>query len=176
MKVIVGSKNIPKRDATAVAFGKIFPDAKVEVIGVDTASGVSSHPTSATEALKGAANRIADALRQSPGADYYVGIEGGLLRVDDRAWEMGWVVIQNSAGNVATGLSAGIEMKGQILQAITDGRELNDVINDIYGISKIGNSNGFYGLATDDLVTRQAAYEQGILFALAQFKHPELFG
>ena len=175
MRVVLGSKNIPKRDAVIKVFSEAYPDFPIVVACVATDSGVSSHPLSASESLLGATNRAVQAQKYSPVADYYVGIEGGLLQVDDKAWEIGWIAIRNYDGRVATGLSAGIEITGRILEAIRQGQELNDVLDDMYGIGKIGNSNGFYGLATDDLVVRQQAYEQGLHFALAQFKHPELF-
>lgn len=173
--MVVGSTNQPKREAVAEAFGRVYPDEAIEVTGVATDSGVSSHPTSAEESLRGAENRIQGAMEQNPGADYYVGIEGGLLRAGERAWEIGWVAIRNTEGRIATAPSAGVEQRGKILQAILGGQELNDVLEERLGIAKIGNANGFYGLATDDVVTRQRAYTDAVIFALAQFKHPEFF-
>lgn len=175
MEIVLGSNNTPKRNAVLEAFSQAYKSDNIVIECVKTNSGVASHPTDAEEALQGAINRITDAREQQPGADYYVGIEGGLLQRGGRAWEIGWVAITNSVGKMATGLSAGIELKGEILKAILAGTELNDVLDNIYGIGKIGNINGFYGLATDDLVTRQQAYEHGLHFAIAQFKHPELY-
>ena len=175
MKIVLGSQNVPKRGAVVRSFSQAFPGKQCDVTCVSTDSGVAPHPITATEALQGAINRAHDAKRQLPDAEYYVGIEGGLLRVGDRAWEIGWVAICNQAGNIATGLSAGIEIKGRILEAIIDGQELTDVLRDLYGMSEVGNSNGFYGLATGDCVTRHQAYEQGIHFALSQYTHPEFF-
>jgi inosine/xanthosine triphosphatase len=175
MEVVVGSNNYPKRLAVETVFKNAFPDEFIYVKTVSVDSGVASHPINAEDALQGAINRAQGSFASEGNAQYYVGIEGGLLRVKKRAWEIGWVAISNDEGYIATALSAGIELKGQILEAILDGKELNDVLDDVYGIAKIGNSNGFYGLATNDLVTRQAAYEQGITFALAPFLHPELY-
>lgn len=175
MKIILGSENIPKRDAVIESFSRAYPDTSIEVECVRTESGVADHPTAADEAMLGAKNRAASAMKQKPGADFYVGIEGGLLQADGKAWEIGWIAIYDSNCQVATGLSAGVEIKGRILQAIQNGQELNDVLDDVYGIGKIGNANGFYGLVTDDLVTRQQAYVHGIIFAIGQYKHPELY-
>jgi len=175
MQIVLGSENIPKRDSVVNAFTLAFPESEINVICIATDSGVASHPVSASESLQGAINRANHAQAQLQGADYYVGIEGGLMQAEGKAWEIGWIAIRSAEGHVATGLSAGIEIKGPILQAIINGQELSDVLDDIYGVGKIGNSNGFYGLATDDLVTRKQAYEQGIHFAIAQYKHPELY-
>ena len=175
MKIVLGSNNIPKKNAVITAFSSAYKNGEIDVECVATDSGVSSHPTSVTDSLQGAINRLNDARRQRPDADYHVGIEGGLLQSDGRAWEIGWVAIGNSDGKVATGLSAGIEMKGELLRAILDGTELSEVLDKIHGVGRIGDTNGFLGLATDDVVTRQQAYEQGIQLAIAQFKKPELF-
>lgn len=176
MRIVLGSENIPKSAAVRESFTRVFPlEKRIDVETVCTESGVSAHPRSAEESITGALNRAAQARELRPGADYYVGIEGGLLCVGERTWEIGWVAIYNSLGQITTGLSAGIEISGDILRGITTGTELNDILARDFHITAAGNTNGFYGIATDDLVTRQAAYEQGVTFALAQFLHPELY-
>lgn len=133
------------------------------------------HPTSGSESLEGAKQRAKHAHELKPEADFCVGIEGGLLEVDDIVWELGWVAIENSKDQIFTGISAGIEVKGKVLEAIRDGRELNDVLKEDFDIENAGGTNGFYGVATDDVITRQQGYEQAIIFALAPFKHPQYF-
>lgn len=174
MKVVVGTQNIPKINAVTLIFSRYFPDEEIEVMGAKVDSGVSSHPTSAEESMQGARNRADNTAAVEPDADYYVGIEGGLLEVGDKAWEIGWVVIRNKDGIYATGMGPGIEMGPTMLQAIKDGRELDLVLEDM-GYGRLGNTNGFYGLATNDIVTRQDALSQSVAFALAHFVHPELY-
>ena len=175
MEVVIGSNNKPKRNAVENSFKAAFPTEEITIETISTNSGVSAHPTSGEESIKGALTRMAQAKELIADADYYVGIEGGLLRSSGRAWEIGWIAINDSSGKIATGLSAGIELRGKILDAITDGIELNEVLENDFGIQFAGDSNGFYGLATNDLTTRQAAYEQGVTFALASFLHPEFY-
>ncbi len=174
MKVVVGSQNTPKINAVKAVFATYFPDEEVEIVGVGASSDVSSHPLSAKESIRGAKNRAANSATLQPDADYYVGIEGGLLAIDEKAWEIPWVVIANSEGKSAVGMGAGIEMGPTILQAIRSGRELDVVLDDM-GFGRLGNANGFYGLATNDIVTREDAIRQGVAFALARFVHPELY-
>ncbi len=175
MEIILGSNNEPKRLAVEKAFNSVYPDMEITVSTVPAESGVSSHPVTSSESLNGALNRMANARLLSPSADFYVGIEGGLLAVEKRAWEMGWIAIANSSGETNTSVSAGVEIRGKFLKAIQGGKELNDVLNEHFDIERAGDSNGFYGLATDNLVTREQAYVQAIIFALAPFKHPEYF-
>lgn len=174
MIVVVGSTNRPKGQAVAEAFEKVFGERpQVETVTAD--SGVSAHPTEASESLKGALSRVQDAKRQKPSADFYVGIEGGLLEVDGRFWEIGWVAVADSKGRVHTALSPGLEMDGPILQNILHGKELSRVLTDRIGVADPGQTNGFYGMVTDNSVTRQQAYVEALVFALAPFRHPEYF-
>lgn len=175
MKIVIGSTNKPKRLAVEQSFSKVFKDESIAINCISTVSGVSAHPVTAEETLAGAINRANHAAEQLPGADYYVGIEGGLIGVGDRVLEVGIVAINDPNGRVYTGMSAGIELSGAILHGVQSGIELGDVLNDTMGINPPGNSNGFYGLATNNLVTRQAAYEQAIIFALAPIIHPEFY-
>lgn len=176
MRVVVGSRNIPKRNATEASFKAAFPNEEIAVETVNAESGVCSHPISSEESLKGALNRAVNASKLVHNADYQVGIEGGLLVVADRAWEIGWIAVRHSSGKISTGLSAGMELGGKILKAVLGGEELSEILKNCYGIESAGNRNGFFGLGTNDLVTRQSAYEQGITFALAPFLHPEFYG
>lgn len=175
MKIVVGSQNAPKVQAVKNSFESAFPGEEIIALGVKTDSGVSAHPTSAEESLNGAMNRAVHARELMSGADYYVGIEGGLLRVGEHAWELGWVAISDALGETSTGLSSAIEIRGAMLEAILSGTELNDIIETKFGIHRVGDETGYFGLATNDVVTRQAAYEHGISFALAAFLHPEFY-
>lgn len=175
MEIVIGSQNGPKKKAVVSAFRKVYPDKSLDIQTVAAESGVADHPTTAEESIKGAENRLRHAREIKPDADFYVGIEGGLLGVNDIAWELGWVAIENQKGELHTGISAGIEVKGKVLKAIVAGQELNEVLRDGHGIENAGNSNGFYGVATKDLVTREQAYEEAVIFALAPFNQPEYF-
>jgi inosine/xanthosine triphosphatase len=175
MRVVTGSRNGPKRQAILGAFSKVFPGESIDVMSVAADSGVSSHPTSAVESLKGAINRAKAAKQLSPGADYYVGIEGGLTEIGGRYWEHGFVAIEDRKGRLHTALSAGIEIRGRILESILNGDELSQVLEAQFGLKDIGKSKGFYGLATDDNITRISGYQEAVIFALSPFMHPEFF-
>ncbi len=175
MNVIVGSNNEPKRLAVEHAFSRVFPYQEIKVESVKAESGVSDHPLSSEESLKGALNRTKYALKLRPGAEYYVGIEGGLLQSGGRVWEIGFVAIENNQGEIFTGISAGLELKGKLLNAILNGQELNEALLDYHGHRDAGKANGYYGLTTNNLVTRMDAYIDAIIFALAPFKNSKYF-
>lgn len=175
MKVVLGSQNRPKRQAVPEAFAKVFPGEKISLVTVDADSGVSAHPTDAEESLKGAINRAHRAKELGSDADYYVGVEGGLVELDGKYFEHGFVVIEDKAGNLSFGLSPGLEIRGKLLKSILGGEELSLALDSHFGLKDIGKTNGFYGLVTDDLITRVSGYIDAVIFALAPFNHPEYF-
>lgn len=97
------------------------------------------------------------------------------MQVDERVWELGWVAVENSRGELHTGISAGIEINGKLLEAITNGTELSEALDQHFGLEGIGKANGFYGITTDDLISRVGAYTDAVIFALAPFKNPDYF-
>lgn len=68
-----------------------------------------------------------------------------------------------------------MEVRGKILEAISAGRELSDVLAEDFDIHDAGSTNGFYGIVTDDVLTRDQGYEQAVVLALAPFKNPQYF-
>jgi inosine/xanthosine triphosphatase len=76
MIVAVGSKNKIKIKPVEEIFSHHFAD--VVVSGVDVNSGISEQPMSDDEMFTGALNRAKRALKKVKGAEYGVGIEGGL--------------------------------------------------------------------------------------------------
>ncbi|HSX47192.1 MAG TPA: inosine/xanthosine triphosphatase [Patescibacteria group bacterium] len=175
MLVVLGSLNNPKLISVKKAFSKSFHEDLIKFKSISVNNGVSDHPVNGSESIQGAINRAKSARKQVPKADYYVGIEGGLLNIDNRYWEFGWVAIIDKIGEINTGLSAGIELKGKLLQDVLNGIELSQAINKHFGLKELGKAKGFYGLATDDLITRVDAYENAIIFALAPFLNKKYF-
>jgi len=80
MKVIVGSLNPVKIKAAKEAFSRYFQN--VEVIGVKVKSGVSEQPIG-DETFRGAENRALrlKELVQNPNAHFFVGLEGGVIKL-----------------------------------------------------------------------------------------------
>ena len=174
MRVVVGTENEPKCLAVVKAFELVFESTPI-IEKVAAESGVTDHPLSGEESIAGALNRINFARDKIGDADYYVGIEGGLISAGEHSWELGFIAVQNADGKTHTSVSSGPEMKGKILQDLKDGLELSDIIQEQYGIERIGSANGFYGLITNDIVTREKAYVEALVFALAPFKNSQYF-
>lgn len=172
--VLVGSANPTKVEAVRRAFDGVL-HGPWKVHGRAVASRVSDQPTSEAETVRGARNRVA-ALISEAQADYYVGIEGGLLRSAGRWMECGWVVIEDAHGHEGIASTASIMIPTPIAeQLLDDGANLNDACATHFDVQDAGKQMGYFGLMTNGMVDRVGAYADAAAFALAPFAHPALF-
>jgi len=173
MKVLVGSMNPPKLESVKQAFEAVWPDQISRVEGRPVSSGVSDQPMNEAETLQGARNRAQKLLLFE--ADYFVGIEGGLIYSADRWMECGWVVVLDQDGHEGLAASAKIMVPKPVHDILMTGATLSDAFEKLYGIQNIGRGGGFFGFMTGGAVDRVRAYTDAVAFALARFVRPELF-
>lgn len=175
MKVLVGSKNKVKVDAVRKAFEGVFPNAQWDVEGRAVSSGVSEQPLDEEETVRGARNRV-NALKEVGKADYYVGVEGGLIHSAGRWMECGWVVIADKNGVEGIAASAKMMIPQEIYELLKDGdKTLNDACEKYFDVRDAGKQMGYFGLMTNGVVDRTRAYVDAVAFALSRFAHPEVF-
>ncbi len=173
IKVAVGSKNPVKVGAVSSAFKKMLGGC--EAIGVSVPSGVADMPMNASEIMLGAKNR-AQAAIQALEADYGVGLEGGFNETELGTFLMGFVAIVDRQGIWGYAGGEGLFMPERIVRMVKEsGRELGDVMDEIRGMENTKQGNGCIGYFTDDLIDRQASFEQPVICALSRFKKKELF-
>ena len=173
-KVAVGSLNPTKIEAVRQAFTLIFPETDWQFEGVSVSSSVADQPMSDKECIRGAKNRAKRAMKKLKAA-YGVGLEGGMQKIGDQWFECGWCVILNKEGEQGTGSSFRLEAPIVIKRYIDQGLELGDVIDIVFKTKDAKSKNGFFGLMTNDTVTRTSGYKDGVISALSRFLHPELF-
>lgn len=173
-KVAVGSLNPAKIESVELAFTALFPNIQWQIEGVSVPSSVTDQPMSDKETIRGATNRAKRALKQLK-ADYGVGLEGGMQKIGKDWYECGWAVIIDSDGTKGCGSSFRLFVPPQIMKHIEEGKELGDAIDIVFHTKNAKHSNGFFGLMTDDQITRPLGYRDGIIAALSRFLHPEVF-
>ncbi|KAG5471385.1 hypothetical protein LSCM1_01469 [Leishmania martiniquensis] len=167
----VGTTNRAKAKSVVTVVNKCFPDETHEVRLCEVSSGVSAQPMSAEETQRGALNRAKAALNAAPDADYGVGLEGGIEHIAGRWFECGWMVIlEQTTGKCGIGSSARFEMSETIMRPIlNEGKELAEVIDNLTGDEDVRSGLGAMGVLTAGHLDRAAAYEHGLMFALAPF-------
>ncbi|HEX2913810.1 MAG TPA: inosine/xanthosine triphosphatase [Chloroflexia bacterium] len=179
--VAVGSKNPVKVGATRVILtqaveGGLLPGiATVSVEGLEVPSGVSDQPVGEEETRRGALSRARNVLKQVPEATWGVGIEGGILRMEDGVYTCAWAVIADRQGVSSSGGGLVMPLPTAIVRDLDNGLELGDATDRLFGVKHSKHAGGALGYLSKNLKSRQDAYEGILTYALVKFLHPELY-
>jgi inosine/xanthosine triphosphatase len=170
----VGSHNPVKIECVAEAAAEFWPEAKA--VGASTDSRVSAQPLSDAEMFTGARNRALQALEKTAGADYGVGLEGGVLDGAGGMWAYAWVVVVDRAGRVGAGQTGRFKLPEGVAHLIrVRGLELGEADDAFFGRVNSKQREGAIGILSDGRLTRSGLYRQGVVFALLPFLHPEFY-
>lgn len=171
MRVVVASHNPVKIGAVKEAFGSQFPDVEIELAPVSVSSGVTDQPMTDAETLLGARNRVINAREAEPGADFWVGLEGGLDTFDGQLMAFAWMAIGGPGGVVSESRSATLPLPPAVQELIQSGHELGDANDKVFVTINSKHGGGAYGLLTNGLYTRESIYTQTLILALIPFVH-----
>jgi inosine/xanthosine triphosphatase len=178
MKVLVGSRNPVKVEATKVAFALFF-DA-VEVIAFEVSSGVSAQPVE-DETFEGAEHR-AEKLRalnneQNLHAQFFVGIEGGIKKLRQRWFAFGATCILDAHGRRGYGTTPFFELPNSVSAELVKGTgvELGDVMDRVTGEKNTKQNQGAVGFFTRGVMSRKEYYVAGLTVALIPFLNADLY-
>ncbi len=172
--VIVASTNPVKVQATRNGFERMYPQEHFRVSGISVPSGVNDQPMSDDETFQGALNRALAASDQLPGADYYVGIEGGIEELSSGEMQgFAWVVIRDQE-RIGKSRTATFILPNEVTQLIREGKELGDADDLVFKRSNSKQANGSVGILTDDVLDRTDFYEHALILALIPFKNRAL--
>jgi inosine/xanthosine triphosphatase len=176
IKIVVASTNPVKVNTARLAFEKVFGHNDFEFVPVKAASGVSDQPKSDQETLLGANNRVKDAKRIFPFAEFYVGLEGGVEDVDGELHEFAWIVIHDHTGKVGKGKTCTF-MAPPIFRkmVIEDGKEIGDISDIVFGQENSKQDMGAIGLLTRGVIDRTELYRHAVVSALIPFIQTDLY-
>lgn len=176
MLVLVGSGNPVKVNAVKDSFSKYFEN--VEVKSFPTGSGVPDQPFG-EDTFTGAKNRALELVeinrKNNLNADYFVGIEGGVLNYFSRWFGFGVMCVVDKAGKTGFGTSPHFELPQAVVDELHNGKELGIVMDELTGKMNTKYHNGAIGFFTNGVMDRKDLYIQGMIVALAPFLHSELF-
>ncbi len=172
LKVAVGSLNQVKIRAVAGVIHRVWPAA--EVLGVDVNSGVPDQPHGDEEAISGAVRR-AQVARQEAGADYGVGLEGGVSHTARGTYTNAWCAIVARDGAISVGGSVAMPLPPRVAARLRQGWELGDAMDELTGMKDTKQKMGAVGILTDGLFDRERAYQTIVAYALTKHLHPEWY-
>lgn len=173
-RIVVASQNPVKASAVLSGFTRMFSDVAFSVERISLDSGVQDQPLSDQVTRQGAQNRAQKAQSVSPGADFWVGIEGGCEALAGEMFAFAWVVVlsKESLGSART---AHFMLPQQVKALVESGMELGDADDLVFGKKNSKQKSGAVGLLTGDVITRKTLYEQAVILALIPLKQPDLY-
>lgn len=167
MKVIIGTKNQKKIDVAASIFMITLAIDTIEVIGHDAKSGVPEAPH-AEETFRGALNRARGCFALG-GADYFVGVESGLVERYGNMFEEAWAVILSADGRTYVGYSSGLMLPALVTKRMQDGEKHNEIMFSIDKQFNLPDDNrDTWSRYTGGTMSRQLSLEEAIRNALIQ--------
>ena len=162
--VAVGSMNPVKIGAVRTVIERLAPHARTE--GMEVASGVRDQPWGDAETIRGALAR-ARAARSALDAEWGIGIEGGVIDADDgRMRTCAWAAVVARDGREGIGGSLSLELPTRVALLVRGGMELGHAMDAVTGERDVKRGLGAVGILTRGLVSRQAAYETLVAYAL----------
>jgi inosine/xanthosine triphosphatase len=176
MKVLVGSQNPVKIEAAKEAFSKYFDN--VEVIGMKVDSKVPDQPIN-DQTFEGARNRALELKKineeKKLGAKFFVGIEGGIIKLYSKWFAFGGMCILDDEGRIGFGTSPFFELPECITKHLLNGIELGEVMDKITGDHNTKQKYGAIGFLTKGIMNRKELYIHGLIVALIPFVNKKLY-
>lgn len=166
MNIVIGSKN----PAKMAAVKEVFLDDYV--LPVDAPSQVSKQPFSDTETRLGAINRAYNGLETVSG-DIGIGLEGGVMYVDNDLYLCNWGSLVTKENNIFTASGARILLPVEIDEELKNGTELGDVMDRYAKRQDIRKKEGAIGIFTNDHISRKEMFVHVIKLLHGQWAYAQ---
>ena len=174
--ILVGSENPVKLESVRVAFSQYFNP--VDVVGRKVPSFVPDQPLNGDTYL-GARNRVQELqklnLREQLNADFFVGIEGGVVEMYGTWMCNGVMYIMDRLGKSSYGTSAHFQLPPSVLDKVKEGIELGDLTDALTGQHNTKQKGGVIAYLTKGAMDRKALYVPGLIVALVPFVNREIY-
>jgi len=172
--IVIASHNPVKIQAVLSGFRRMFPEETFKVVPAEVESGVSRQPMSDTEMHQGALNRVQNARRAFPNADFWAGIEGGTEPLDGKLAAFAWIVVLSPTLS-GESRSGSFFLPPTVSELVQQGKELGEADDIVFKRSNSKQQNGAIGILTGDVLDRTALYEHAVILALVPFKNTGLY-
>lgn len=173
-KIVVASQNPVKVESALRGFQEMFPDEVFKAEGYAIPSGVSNQPMGNEETYQGALNRAKGAQQHVPEADYWIGIEGGNIFLDEEMEVMAWIVVLSKL-QMGKARTAGFYLPPKIIELVNQGYELGEADDMVFEVENSKQSGGSSGLLTDGVMDRFRFYVPAVVLALIPFVNTDLY-
>jgi inosine/xanthosine triphosphatase len=163
--VAVGSTNSVKIRATQKMYSLFYTN--IQISGVNLESGVSRQPLN-RDLYLGARNRAVGAIKTVE-ALHGVGIEAGLININNRIMNTTCCVILDQKGVEHVGYSVMFEVPSEIMKLVEQGMELSEAVDRFTRKRGTGHKEGLVGILSQGHFDREKMLSEAVLMALMQF-------
>jgi inosine/xanthosine triphosphatase len=176
--VAVGTLRKPKLQAVEKAFHALpfFADKEIEIIPCDVLSGVSDMPISREEGLSGAYNRAWNCRKKGVEADFYVGMEGGMEKIEinhkDHYFLNFYNYITDGHQDSYSGATLAELPENVVYAVLEEGKEIGEVFDKMVSKEDIRSHHGAIGEITFGIIQREDAFYFGLVPALSKLINP----
>lgn len=162
MHFAIGTTNKPKSEAIEHVLST-SPYTSGATFSMHRAhSWVPDMPTTLAELRTGAMNRAVFTRRESPDADYFVGMEGGVYRDSEgeEYWYLGVVYIEDQTGRWYWWYSAHLRVPDSVVGLLFDGRkrDLEEIMRELSWEENVWDKQGSGAVWSNGFLTRQEQF------------------
>lgn len=173
MRIIVGTKNQKKIKIVKAVFSSLLVLSDLEVVGYDAPSGVPEAPHD-RETFDGAMNRAKACQVDVGEAEYYIGLESGLVERYGNFFEEAWAVALPKEGNPLIGYSSGLLLPGVVVERMYGGEKHDEIMAYFDKLFELPDDNrDTWSRYTGGNISRQVSLEEAIRNAVIQISESE---
>jgi inosine/xanthosine triphosphatase len=140
-----------------------------QLISYNVSSGVRPQPMNDEETKTGALNRAAACVKE--GADIGIGLEGGVMEMEDGMYLCNWGALVDALGNTFTAGGARIKLPSRIADGLQAGSELGQLMAAMTDDADVRKKEGAIGIFTSRLINRDQMFLHISLMLFGQYQY-----
>ncbi|HEY1074711.1 MAG TPA: DUF84 family protein [Patescibacteria group bacterium] len=170
---ILGSESQRKIDTATRVIAQVSGQAGFTVKGCAAESGVGNTPYD-EDTPRGAQNRASDSKRHFPQADYWIGLESGIVTRYGKTFEETWAVVLTKDEKAFFGFSSGLVVPNVVLKRMQETDQDHwQVMPQLRAEHGIENDKDTWGVYSGYTILREISLEEALRNALVQIFAPK---
>ncbi len=174
LTIAIGTENPAKIKAIQAGINEIkeLANQEIKYIFQKVETWVPEMPLSQEHIDQGAKNRAENLIKSWIQADFYIGMEGWCYQQGSEGFLTGSVYITNQK-QWYLGKAPSIQMPKNITKELFENKKnLGKLMDEITQWHEISKKNWAFGVLSNDLITRDKAFELATVLALSLFFNP----
>lgn len=170
---VLGSESERKIETARRVIAQVSANTDFSIAGYAVDSEVGNTPHD-EETVIGAKNRALGCKKQLPEADFWVGLESGIVTRYGQTFEEAWAVILTPDGKEFSGFSSGLKVPDIVTKRMIETEQDHwQVMPQLRAEHGIENDKDTWGVYTGYILIREISLEEALRNALVQLFAPK---